>query len=57
MYLFLVIIADGCEHIHLKEKINFLSIAKDSLGKLKTQIVIGSRIGYTPLDYTKQLKR
>ncbi|CED70320.1 S23 ribosomal protein [Aliivibrio wodanis] len=49
-------IAEGCERIHLKEKINFLSIAKGSLGELKTQIIIGGRIGYIPLDRVEQLK-
>ena len=39
-------IAEGYERIHRKETINFLSIAKGSIGELKTQIIIGSKIGY-----------
>ncbi|WP_086981669.1 four helix bundle protein [Vibrio aphrogenes] len=39
-------IAEGYERIHKKETINFLSIAKGSIGELKTQIIIGARVGY-----------
>ncbi len=49
-------IAEGCERIHLKEKINFLSIAKGSLGELKTQFIIGGQIGYIPLERLEYLK-
>jgi len=49
-------IAEGCERIHLKEKVNFLSIAKGSLGELKTQIIIGNKIGYIPMEVTANLK-
>ncbi|WP_163929911.1 four helix bundle protein [Paraferrimonas sp. SM1919] len=39
-------IAEGSERIHNKEKSNFFSIAKGSVGELKTQVIIGLRVGY-----------
>jgi four helix bundle protein len=48
-------IAEGCERIHLKEKVNFLSIAKGSVGELKTQLIIGGRIGHIPAKNAEQL--
>lgn len=48
-------IAEGCERIHLKEKINFLSIAKGSVGELKTQLIIGQRIGHIAQKDANQL--
>lgn len=50
-------IAEGCERIHIKETINFLSIAKGSIGELKTQIIIGQKINYIPHDKAEYLKR
>ncbi|MGL6260706.1 four helix bundle protein [Vibrio sp. WXL210] len=50
-------IAEGCERIHIREKINFLSVAKGSLGELKTQVIIGERIGLIPKEVSECLTR
>ncbi len=50
-------IAEGCERIHIKETINFLSIAKGSVGELKTQIITGQKIKYLPHENAESLKR
>ncbi len=49
-------IAEGCERIYIKETINFLSIAKGSIGELKTQIIIGQKINYIPHNKAEKLK-
>ncbi|WP_332767864.1 four helix bundle protein [Pseudomonas koreensis] len=39
-------IAEGMERFTAKDKCRFLYIAKASCGELRTQIIIGSEIGY-----------
>lgn len=39
-------IAEGMEREYSKEKIKFLRYAKGSCGELKTQVYIGSQVGY-----------
>jgi four helix bundle protein len=39
-------IAEGMERFTVKDKCRFLWIAKASCGELRTQIIIGSEIGY-----------
>ncbi|KPX72299.1 S23 ribosomal [Pseudomonas syringae pv. tagetis] len=41
-------IAEGMERFTAKEKCRFLCIAKASCGELRTQLIIGSEIGYIP---------
>ncbi|MDH5434680.1 MAG: four helix bundle protein [Gammaproteobacteria bacterium] len=43
-------IAEGIEREYKKEKIRYLIIAKGSLGEFRTQIDIGSEIGYIQKD-------
>jgi len=47
-------IAEGLEREYRKEKIRFLIIAKGSLGEFRTQIDIGSEIGYIQKDIAKR---
>jgi four helix bundle protein len=47
-------IAEGIERRSDKEKVNFLSYAKGSCGELRTQIYIGMKIGYLPIDTGNQ---
>ena len=47
-------IADGFERASDKEKALFLNYAKGSAGELKTQLIIGSRIGYIPDEMSKR---
>ncbi|NWD77676.1 four helix bundle protein [Pseudomonas gingeri] len=42
-------IAEGMERCSNREKVRFLWIAKASCGELRTQIMIGSEIGYIDL--------
>jgi four helix bundle protein len=46
-------IAEGFERASQKEAITFLSYAKGSSGELRTQIIIGMRIGYIPEEMGK----
>ena len=39
-------IAEGYERLSINEKIHFYSFAKGSSGELRTQILIGMKIGY-----------
>ncbi len=39
-------IAEGMERAYDKEKVKFLRYAKGSCGELKTQVYIGSQVGY-----------
>ena len=41
-------IAEGFERESQKEAVTFLSYAKGSSGELRTQIIIGMKIGYIP---------
>ncbi|KMY00698.1 S23 ribosomal protein [Pseudomonas syringae KCTC 12500] len=41
-------IAEGMERFTAKDKCRFLYIAKASCGELRTQLMIGSEIGYIP---------
>lgn len=43
-------IAEGYERLSDREKALFLNYAKGSAGELRTQVHIGSRIGYIPED-------
>ncbi|WP_286826777.1 four helix bundle protein, partial [Alcanivorax sp. UBA3183] len=47
-------IAEGFERASEKEKALFLNYAKGSAGELKTQLIIGSRIGYIPDAMSKR---
>ncbi len=46
-------IAEGFERASQREAITFLSYAKGSSGELRTQIIIGMRIGYIPEEVGK----
>ncbi|GIU25342.1 hypothetical protein TUM4644_20540 [Shewanella colwelliana] len=48
-------IAEGMERESDKEKARFLSIAKGSVGELKTQIMIAQEIGYMSSDNCTRL--
>ena len=57
-------IAEGYERLSDREKALFLNYAKGSAGELRTQVHIGSRIGYIPeevgsrwIDEVEQLSR
>lgn len=57
-------IAEGMERVSVKEKCQFLRIAKGSCGELRTQLLIGSDIGYIPesvandwIQETRELSR
>jgi four helix bundle protein len=41
-------IAEGFERVSQKEAMTFLSYAKGSSGELRTQVIIGMKIGYIP---------
>jgi len=43
-------IAEGMERITAKEKRNFINYSKGSCAELRTQIYIGIKIGYIPVD-------
>ncbi|QLJ07975.1 MULTISPECIES: four helix bundle protein [unclassified Pseudoalteromonas] len=43
-------IAEGYERFSQKERAHFLSIAKGSVGELKTQIMLASELGYLQED-------
>lgn len=46
-------VAEGFERASQKEAMAFLSYAKGSSGELRTQIIIGMRIGYVPEEIGK----
>jgi four helix bundle protein len=46
-------IAEGFERASQKEAMAFLSYAKGSSGELRTQIIIGMKIGYIPEEVGK----
>ena len=48
-------IAEGSERRTDKEFINFIYIAKGSLGELRTQLYIANRIGYIPDSSRREL--
>ena len=48
-------IAEGQQRQSSKEFLNFLSIAKGSLGELKTQLIICDRLGYLNAHQTEPL--
>lgn len=48
-------IAEGWERYSEQEKHRFLSIAKGSIGELKTQIMIAIEIAYLPVDIGKKI--
>ncbi len=50
-------IAEGSERLHRKEKRQFFAIAKGSAGELKTQIIIGERVGYIQPSLSTKLKQ
>ena len=47
-------IAEGFGRSSEKEKAQFLNYAKGSAGELKTQLIIGYRIGYIPEHVSKK---
>jgi len=47
-------IAEGFGRASEKEKVLFLNYAKGSAGELKTQLIIGHRIGYIPEDMSSR---
>lgn len=49
-------IAEGSERAYPKEHKQFLSFAKGSVGELKTQLIIGEKIGYISSSQSKELK-
>ncbi len=49
-------IAEGQQRQSTKDFINFLVIARGSLGELKTQIIICGRLGYLNTEKTRQLE-
>ena len=49
-------IAEGQQRQSTKDYIKFLSIAKGSLGELKTQIIICERLGYLNPNETEPIK-
>ncbi|TKB46167.1 four helix bundle protein [Thalassotalea mangrovi] len=50
-------IAEGIEKPTINDKIKFLFIAKGSLAELKTQLVIGERIGYLSNQHVAKYKQ
>jgi four helix bundle protein len=50
-------IAEGFERASQKEAMAFLSYAKGSSGELRTQIIIGMKIGYVPEEVGKDWLR
>lgn len=48
-------IAEGYERDSKRELMRFLRIAKGSCGELRTQLYIGSRIGYIQTSHCKRL--
>ena len=49
-------IAEGMERDSVKETIHFLHIAKSSCAEVRTQLLIGSRIGYIDDDTYAEMK-
>jgi four helix bundle protein len=50
-------VAEGFERASQKEAMAFLSYAKGSSGELRTQIIIGMKIGYVPEEVGKDWLR
>jgi four helix bundle protein len=50
-------VAEGFERTSQKEAMAFLSYAKGSSGELRTQIIIGMKIGYVPEEVGKDWLR
>ena len=49
-------IAEGFDRDHNKETIHFLSIAKASCAELRTQIIIGQKVGFLNNDFAENVR-
>ena len=49
-------ISEGCERNSTKEFLQFLSIAKGSLGELQTQLIIAVRVGFLSEQKFQEMK-
>jgi len=47
-------VAEGFERVSQKEAMTFLSYAKGSSGELRTQVIIGMKIGYIPEEVGRE---